>query len=343
MAITTISDLFTPDIWILGAAEKAKSFPSLMNSGVMLETPKFNEIATGAGVTANIPFFKDITDDTDGIQVEDTAPTPGEITTGLQIAPLLNRVKAYDVTALAAQVSGTEPVDEILGQLGEGRIKRRQRTFVSILRGAFGGGNDANGSASALTGLRVEAFDESGNDATSDQKINPDLFSTAKALLGELGNALSGGAILTHPTIVSQLEILDKDSFKDGVESNLPFTVRTYRGLPIFVSDLLIRAGTTNGSVFETYILGRGTVAFGAKAQTSGVDVASLQMKKDEAKNNVSIFDRNRYLMLLNGMKWVGTPAGQSATDAELADIANWNLVYSSAARVGGVLIRTNG
>ena len=347
MAQTTISDLWTPDIWIQGTAEKAKAFPSLLNSSVVVNAPIFDAIASGAGVSANMPFFKDVSDDTDTVQIEDTAPTAGEITAGNQIVPILNRVKSYDVTALAAQVSGAvpDPVGAILAQLSAGRMKRRQRTFVSILRGAFGGGADASGSASELTSMRVEAFDESGVDATSDQKMSADLFIAAKALLGELADTLSGGAILTHPNIVAQLEILDKESFKNGVESGLAFTVRTYRGIPIFTSNLLVRAGSTNGYVYETYILGAGTVGFGAKAQSSKVgDVAHLILDETQiAKNNLTVFDRNRYLLHLNGMKWVGTPGGQSATDAELATIANWDLAFSSADRVGGVLIRTNG
>lgn len=347
MAQTTISDLWTPDIWIQGTREKAKAFPSLLNSPVVVNAPLFDTIASGAGISANIPFYKDITDDTDEIQVEDTAPTNGELTSGKQVCPILNRVKSYDATAIAAQVSGAspDPVGEILTQIGNGRVKRRQRTLVSILRGAFGGGSDAKDSASELTSMRVEAFDESGTDATSDQKMNPDLFIAAKALLGELADGLINGAILTHPNIVAQMEILDKNSFKNGVESGLPFTVRTYREIPIYTSNLLVRAGSSNGYVYETYILGPGTIGYGAKPQSSMVgDVAHLIVDETQvAKNNLTVYDRNRYLLHLNGMKWVGTPAGQSATDAELATIGNWDLAFSSADRVGGVLIRTNG
>ena len=345
MAQTTISDLWTPDIWIQGMREKERTAPALLNSGVAVRSPKFDEIASGAGISANIPFYKDITDDADGIQVENTAPTLKEIASGKQIVPILNRVVGYDVTALAGQVSGSDPVGEILAQLGARRAKGRQSTFISILRGAFGGGDDANGSASKLTSMRVELFDESGADATSDQKMSADAFITAKALLGEVQDGLEQGAILTHPNIVAQLEILDKESFKSGVESGLSFTVKAYRGIPIFTSLSLVRAGTTSGYVYETYILGKGTVGIGEKAQSNKVgDVSSLLLDETEiAKNNLSVYDRTRYLVHLNGMKWVGTPAGQSATDAELATIGNWDLAVSNADRVGGVLIRTNG
>lgn len=348
MAQTTISDLWTPDIWRQGAAEKARSFPSLLNSPVAVQTPELDAIASGAGISANIPFYKDTSDDTDEIQVENTAPTDGELTAGLQVVPILNRVKSYNVTALARQVSGGNPapMDQIFATIGNGRMKRRQRTLIKTLQGVLGGGDEANGSASvALTANRVEAFDESGLSAGAEHKMSPDLFITAAALLGELDEMLVGGAIFAHPNVVAQLNILDKDSFKDGVESGLAFKVRTYRGIPIFTSRLLVRAGTTNGFVYETYIASPGSVGIGAKPQSSMVgDTAHLILDETEIpKNNLSVFDRNRYLVHVNGTKWVGTPAGQSATDAELATVANWTLVYQSADRCGIVLIRTNG
>ena len=45
----------------------------------------------------------------------------------------------------------------------------------------------------------------------------------------------------------------------------------------------------------------------------------------------------------VNGTKWVGTPAGQSAANAELATNTNWNLVFQTADRCGIVQIKTNG
>lgn len=348
MAQTTISDLWTPDIWRQGAEEKARSFPSLLNSAVVVQTPELDEIATGAGISANIPFYKDISDDEDEIQVENTAPTDGEITSGLQVAPILNRVKSYNVTALAGQVSGASPapMDQIFSKIGFGRTKRKQRAVISTLRGVFGGGDEASGSASvALNGARVDSFTETGLSASADQKMSPDLFIAACALQGELDEMLMNGAIFTHPNVVAQLNILDKQSFKDGVESALPFKVRTYRGIPIFTSRTLARAGTANGYVYETYVLSAGCIGIGAKPQSSKVgDTAHLILDETAiAKNNLAVFDRNRYLVHINGTKWVGTPGGQSATNAELATVANWQLVYQSEDRVGGVLIRTNG
>ena len=63
----------------------------------------------------------------------------------------------------------------------------------------------------------------------------------------------------------------------------------------------------------------------------------------DTDKNNWSIYDRTRFLLNPNGAKWVGTPAAQSATNAELQTVANWNLALTAATRSGMVMFRCNG
>lgn len=342
MAITSISSLWTPDIWIQGMREKQAKFPSVFNSRAVLKSDVFDNIASGAGVSANVPFFKDITDQDDEIQVQSTGPSKNDATSGLQVAPILNRVTANGATALSGAVSGSDPVANIVSQLVARRLMQRNKTLIAILRGAFNG-LGANAAAAPLLAVRTDAFDESGNDATSSQTMNPDLFINAKAGLGELANELSSGAMFVHPNVLAALEKADRSSFKNGLESGLPFTITTYRDVPIFTSESLVRAGTTNGFVYETYILAGGVVGYGEKAQAGDVaDVASLQYDHDKDKNDEIIYDRTRFVLHLNGMKWVGSPAGQSATNTELRTAANWELVYNSASRVGAACIRTN-
>lgn len=347
MAIATISNLWTPDIWITGMREKQATFPSVLNSGVAVRNALFDSIATGAGTAANVPFFKDITDQSDAIQVEDTGPTIQGITSGLQVAPICNRETNNRVTALAAQVSGSDPVAEFVNVLTKRRLKQRNATLIALLRGAFAG-LGASGATAALDDVRLDAFDETGTDATSDQTMSADLFITGKALMGELADDLAGGALIAHPNVIGSLERADKESFKTILESNLPFKIVTYRGVPIFSSELLVRAGTTNGYVYETYLLSSGIVALGEKPQIGGtpanpaIDVASLNYNPDVNLNNERIYDRTRFLMHLNGLRWGGTPSGQSATNAELATAASWTLVYATANRVGAVCFKTN-
>src|SRR5690348_6956649 len=125
-AITKIADLWTPDLWIEGVNEGMNNGLSIINSGIVTKSDQLNQIASGAGVNVNIPFFKDATEQNDEVQAEDTEPTTQKLGTGKLVATVLNRVTANNATALASQVSGADPVAYLTGILGTRRLKQRQ-------------------------------------------------------------------------------------------------------------------------------------------------------------------------------------------------------------------------
>lgn len=350
MATTRISDLFTPDIWGDGLREQMAKLPSIVNSPVFARTPRLAAIASGPGTTVNIPYWKDITDaGGEEIQVEATAPTSiANITASKMVGVMCNRVKKFGAESLAEQVSGGDPVGEFLMQLGDDRLKRRQTTLIGQLRALFGTGSQTPDQAQGiLRACRLDYFLEDGSAPTTDQLIDADKVIYTIATLGERRGQLQNGGIFMHTQIRAALEILDKESFKSGVESGLPFQFETYRGIPVYVSDSLSRAGATSGTVYDTYILAPGFVGYGEKPQAPDtgetIDAATLQMRADKDTNTNLIWDRTRFLMHVNGTKWTGTPAGSSPTDTELATYSNWALVAQSAGRLGGCVLRTNG
>lgn len=344
---TTISDLWVPDIWLATMREKLATLPSLFNSPVVVANAKAAELASGPGETATIPFWRDITDQEDEIQVENAEPqVDNKITAGLMKCIACNRVTKNSATAFSAQLSGGEPVGEMLAQMATRRLKQRQRTLLAILRGAFGSGaGEPNNTEGCLHALKVDRFDESGLDATPDQLLNVDLFIEAKALMGELMDDLASGALLIHPNVVAGLEKADSTTSAFKEVSMGAWTVRTYRSIPLYVSEALARAGTGNGYVYDTYLMAPGVLAYGEKPQVAGkvVDVAALQLDQDLGKNNEIIYDRTRFVLHFNGLKWKGTPAAESPTNAELQTAGNWQSMYQTPNRVGGICIRTNG
>lgn len=341
MPATTINNLWTPEVMIRGADEAARTLPSLITSGIAVMSPMLDSIAAGPGITAQIPFFKDITDTAEAIQVEATAPTTiNNMTSGLMVGTILNREAAFGSNALAAQVSGADVMGGIAKQLGMNRQKRTQIALRSTLRGLFNV-SGAPSAAAALSAVRADHFSETGASPTDDLLIDGTKFNNAAALLGELQDSVRGGAIWMHPNIRAALLNNDANSFER--ESRGDFTIERYKGIPVYVSLGLVRAGSTSGYVYDTYVFAQGVVAWGEKPQSNGIDVASLQLYSDPDKNQETIYDRRRYLCHVNGAKWVGTPGGQSATDAELATSTNWELAFTTADRVGVLCIRTNG
>ena len=98
-----IADLWTPDIWIPSIREKKATFPAIFGTGVVVSNPQLDALASGGGVSGNVPVWKDITDQDDEIQVEDTAPVnTNKITAGVMVAPITNRVYKAGGSALAA-------------------------------------------------------------------------------------------------------------------------------------------------------------------------------------------------------------------------------------------------
>jgi hypothetical protein len=340
---TSIANLWVPQIWVQGISEKVRSYPALVSSPVFKRTEEFDSYATGKGETVNLPYFRDITDQADSVQVENTQPTRQVIGSGKQIAVMLNRETANDATALAKQVSGAQPVEEITLQLALRRQKQRQTTAINLLRGAFGFASAPNAATGPLNTVRFDAFSETGAAPPAGQLIDSTKFVNAIALLGELADSVKGGAILMHPTIRAALLNSDAISF-EHLSQQEGVVLEMYKGFRVYVSNNLSRAGTTSGTVFDTYVAAPGTVAWGEKAQLGDVvDTASLSYWADKQKNIEELYDRTRFLMHLNGLRWVGTPAAESPTNAELATPGNWTLDYSTADRCGFVCIRTNG
>lgn len=340
---TAISDLWVPSIWVQGLNERLNTFPSLLTSGIAQRNELFDGYAAGAGTSVNLPYFRDITDQADAVQVENAQPTRQVIGSGKQIAALLNRETANDATALAKQVSGATPVDAILGQLAVRRQKQRQTTLLNISRGLFDFSAVPNNATGCLRNVRYDIFLEAGATPPAAQMISGPAFIDAVSLLGERTADVVGGAIVMHPTVRATLLKLDQISF-EHFSTQEGIRLETYKGLRVFVSNLLRRAGATSGFVYDTYIFAPGVFAWGEKEQRGDVvDVASLSYWHDTPKNVEEIYDRSRFILHPNGCKWVGTPAGQSATNAELATAANWNLDYQSADRCGIVCLRSNG
>ena len=343
-----IANLWTPDIWIQQIRERAATYPALISLPIVISSDLFNQIASGPGVSANLPYYKDITDQADAIQVESTAPSMQNITAGRQVSPILNREIGNDATGLAAQVSGAspDPAGEFQQQLATRRQKQRQTTLINILRGVFGF-STAPAGAGAMSAVRSDYFSETGANPAASLLIDQNKFIDSVALMGENADTISGG-ILMHPNIRAALLKQDQISFEQ-YSNQEGIRLETYKGLRVFISANLRRAGGVSGFVYDTYVFTPGVVAWGEKVQTGGtpadpkIDVASLNYVANAQTNIEGIIDRSRFMLHVNGTRWGGTPAGQSATNAELATVGNWTLDYASADRVGIICVRSNG
>lgn len=341
-AYTTVANLWTPSVWVPGLAERLTKRKSLINSGILIGDEKFDAVANGPGTKAEIPFLKE-PDIADEIQAENSDITINNLVAGSQICAILNRRLGIGVTGLSRAVTGTEdPVSAALNFITDIRLRNRQATLLSQLRGVFGNAAGPGAGAAAFLALRRDIFSETGASPTAEKLFSSDEFIKTTGLFGETKDDLTGFRITCHSDIGTAM--LLQDDITVVADSMGKPVVTHYKGAQVFYSDLLVRNGTTSGKVYDTYIFKPGSVAYGEKPQSSEIgEVATFYKIEDALKNNVGFADLTRFVMHPQGAKWVGTPAGQSATNAELATEGNWQLALADVKNVRMACLRTNG
>jgi hypothetical protein len=337
---TLLADLWVPQIWVQGAAEQMRNLPSVINSGIAVRNALFDEFASGPGTTMNLPAFHDITDINDEVQQENVDADSNAISALKQICVPMNRQVRFDVTALSAQVSGSDPVGHVLRSMAMTRLKNRQKMLIAIFRGIFGSVTGDNGCVSA----NINDMSSATGNVVSDNLIKRTSLTATLTLLGELADGvINGGVMICHPVI--REAFAGQNTSIALLPAETPLIVNQFGGLAIYASNALVTAGPNGTFIYDTYISKKGTFAWGEKPQAGDViDVAALQMYMDKMSNNTYLFDRTRNIIHPNGIQWVGgTQVYSSPQNTELALPANWNLQFSSADRTGFVCIKSNG
>lgn len=332
---TSVSDLWVPEILSQGMNEFAVERPVFMTSGAITSNADLNSAAIAGGNQVIIkhfvePYFDSL------LQIESTGPTVQKIVSGSQAAATLRRVSPLAVSAFAGAVSNSDPFGFIISILSNLRNRQDQTTAINALRGFM---------STAAAALSEDNFTQDvTTDGTAGRLIDTDMVADAVARLGEVVEVLESGAMIVHSTIHASLK--KQDSVTTIRDSQGQIVMRTYQGIPLFISDKLSVPGATSGTIYDSYIFGPGTLGIGSKPQTGNVgDTASLLIKEDEHTNDLVAYDRRQFILHPAGARWTGSPATANSgpTDAELATAGNWALGYTDAKRCGFVRIRTNG
>jgi hypothetical protein len=198
----------------------------------------------------------------------------------------------------------------VIGDLvGEYWAREEQKILVSILKALF----------TATTGAATDLTNDNGSTTLA----NTDLIDTI-ALLGDAYNKMQ--TIVCHSQVYHKLRKLDLVQYVSE-PSNLALTYPSYMGMRILVDDGVEVTGSGVTTSYTTYVFGNGAFGFG---QASLDPADATEVDRDSLKSEDVLITRRRYLFHPNGFKWVGTPAGSSPTNAEMATDTNWNLVFET-------------
>ena len=234
-----------------------------------------------------------------------------------------HRLSANQLVPLLAD---GDPLAAIASLFGAYWAREDQSLLINALTGVFLS-NAANNSSDQILSILSESI-AGQSDAT---KLTGSTFIDATQKLGDAGIRLT--AIAMHSAVEADLRKRDLIDFVPDSEGKTQVAV--FQGRRVIVDDSMpTRAGTTDGTVYTSYLFGPGAFAHG-EADLSAVPVEAgfgsygLEMARSAGVGDTQVFNRRIFLLHPRGYKWAGASvAGKFPTNAELALAANWTRVF---------------
>ncbi len=324
MAKTAVADIIIPTIFEKYAMERTAELSRFGECGIVENAPEFDELAAGGGREVNMPFWKELTA-TRQLLSDSASLTVNKITTGQDIARIHNDAQVWGVNHLAKALSGDDPMQAIVDLVAGYWARTDEGLVISCLKGMF--------AAATMSGNLLGIHSESVAGTTAATKLNGATFVDACAKLGDAADRLT--AVAMHSATEAALRKLDLIDFLPDSEGK-PM-LRTFQGRRVVVDDSLpTRAGSTDGTVYTTYLFGQGAFAKGAAPLageplqgghgTEGVELARVPLDSDTV-----LINRRRYILHPRGVKFTSASvAGDSPTNAELETSSNWVRVWEA-------------
>ena len=322
MAKTAVADIIIPTEFENYAIERTAELAAFGQCGIIESAPEFDEIASGGGREVKMPFWKDLTA-TRQLLSDSASLTVNKITSDQDIARIHNDAQVWSVNHLAKVISGDDPMQAIVDLVAGYWARTDEGLLISSLKGIF-----ASGSMSAnLLGIHSETV--AGQSAAT--RLNGSTFIDACLKLGDRADRLT--AVAMHSATEAALRKLDLIDFIPDSEGKA--MLRTFQGRRVVMDDTLpVRAGTTDGQVYTTYLFGPGAFAKGSARLESaplqggfgseGVEIARVPLDSDTV-----LINRRRYVLHPRGVKFTSASvAADSPTNAELENGANWSRVW---------------
>ncbi len=320
MAITKLSDVIVPELFNPYVINKTMEKSDLVQSGIITTNAEFDKLASQAAPTVNMPFFEDLTGESEQI-VEDADLTPAKITSKSDVAAIIRRAKMWSATDLAAALAGKDPMEAIASLVSGFWARDMQKELIAILNGAFGTFTPEGGSAT--TRLASNILDISrGSGAAA--KWSAAAFIDAQQLLGDAQAQLT--AIAMHSATYSNLK---KQNLIATEHPSMDVSFETYQGKRVVIDDGCPVSGTGANQIFTSYLFGEGAIALG---NGSPVGFVPTEVDRDKKKGSGVDYLINRKTMILHprGVKFTNTNVAKTEgpSRAELQDGENWLPVY---------------
>jgi hypothetical protein len=324
MAKTQLADIIIPAQFAPYVLQRTAEKSDLFQSGIVVRTPDYDTRAALGGTQVDMPHWNDLTGNRQPLS--DSSPlTTQKLAADRDIARIHNDGNAWSWNHLATVVSGDDPAQALADFLSAYWNRQNQYLLISSLKGMF--------AAASMSGNLLAIHSESVAGQTSSTRLNGATFVDATQKLGDCGDRLV--AVGMHSAVEAALRKLDLIDFIPDSQGEAQ--IRTFQGRRVIVDDgCPSRAGTTDGTVYTTYLFGEG--AFGAgfadlngEPIEGGHGTAGMEVARDALNSDTFLVNRRRFIMHPRGVKFTSASvAGANPTNAEVETAANWIRVWEN-------------
>ncbi len=324
MAKTAVADIIIPTEFEKYVIERTAELSAFGQCGIIEHAPEFDELAAGGGREVKMPFWKDLTA-TRQLLSDSASLTINKIGSDQDIARIQNDAQVWGVNHLAKVISGDDPMGAIVDLVAAYWARTDEGLLVSALKGVF--------AAASMAGNKLGIASETVAGQSAATRLNGATFVDATAKLGDRSDRLT--AVAMHSAVEAALRKLDLIDFLP--DSAGKAQIRTFQGRRVVVDDNLpVRAGTTDGQVYTTYLFGPGAFGKGAAPLDGtplqgGFGTEGLEIGRMPLDSDTVLINRRRYILHPRGVKFTSAAvAGDSPTNAELENGANWTRVFEN-------------
>jgi len=207
MAITKIADVIVPELFNRYVINRTMELSAFFQSGIVVNSPEFDMLASEAARTHNMPFFEDLQGESEPT-LEDVEMTPAKIGSNKDVSTTILRQKMWAATNLSAALAGADPMKAIGDLVAQYWARDMQKELIAILAGVFGTTTaDPSGTPKAETRMADHILDLSTGKTDAAKQISASAFIDACQMLGDAQAQLTGVAM--HSATKSYLKKLN--------------------------------------------------------------------------------------------------------------------------------------
>jgi len=319
MSATRTTDLVIPAIFSPATIERATELSEIVQSEAVVRAGFFDSLCNGPGATYNMPYLKEVTGSSEVISDTGGSLTVNPVTEDKDIAPALNRGKAWGENDLARWASGADPVGSIRDFVAGFWARDAKQIMLKILDGLF---DNTNGVL--RTTHRVNIYnDVVAGSITDAMRLTGDTFVDGTLKLGDFSPTIR--AVLVHSDIEGywrKKQLIAYVQPAGAVGARIP----TFQDRRVMVSDDCPKVAGANSPSYTSYLFGVGSFALGY--QTNDPERAT-EIQRVGLASETYLITRRRMLLHPLGVKWSGSAAAAGGpTNTELATGTNWTKVY---------------